>query len=411
MSVRIGNSIVAGMSGKVLHSIGEIFTTTDTGVIAGAVEANGGSYNLADYNSGKDSIASKLAAGTLPYVSKTEFQTRVANTGACDSFGWNGVGETYYAWTASSVSVTRAANPVSQDTYYTLSATPAVGDNLYYAAGSVDAAKIVEVASDYSYIVTDLDEGYYNHIRDTSKDIVGTTDTTFLVPKLNSWHVGKSAPVIGNGMTVGMTDGTNNFSLWNSNSAGAPIQGYVGLYGQPVGSTNPGAANQVNKGVGITTDPAKSGMITDLSETTNLRVMVQLATGVTDQALETCTSVLSDVSALKYDYVVDFQAPTATNNYTWYRKYKSGWIEQGGEITATSVADGTGTSGNNLITLPVPMVNTHYHINLQAQVGSSGWDYANGVILQSRSTTNLTVKVVAGNGSFPLFWQISGMVQ
>ncbi|MBP9999681.1 MAG: hypothetical protein KBT14_03260, partial [Proteobacteria bacterium] len=30
------------------------------------------------------------------------------------------------------------------------------------------------------------------------------------------------------------------------------------------------------------------------------------------------------------DYVVESQTPTAENNYTWYRKYKSGWVEQGG---------------------------------------------------------------------------------
>ena len=29
------------------------------------------------------------------------------------------------------------------------------------------------------------------------------------------------------------------------------------------------------------------------------------------------------------DYVVDSQLPTAENNYTWYRLYKSGWVEQG----------------------------------------------------------------------------------
>ena len=26
------------------------------------------------------------------------------------------------------------------------------------------------------------------------------------------------------------------------------------------------------------------------------------------------------------DYVVEWQTPTAENNYTWYRKYASGWI-------------------------------------------------------------------------------------
>lgn len=28
------------------------------------------------------------------------------------------------------------------------------------------------------------------------------------------------------------------------------------------------------------------------------------------------------------DYVIAMQRPTADNGYTWYRKYKSGWVEQ-----------------------------------------------------------------------------------
>ena len=26
------------------------------------------------------------------------------------------------------------------------------------------------------------------------------------------------------------------------------------------------------------------------------------------------------------DYVIAWQTPTAENNYTWYRKYKNGWV-------------------------------------------------------------------------------------
>lgn len=32
------------------------------------------------------------------------------------------------------------------------------------------------------------------------------------------------------------------------------------------------------------------------------------------------------------DVVIEYQIPTAENNYTWYRLYKSGWIEQGGVV-------------------------------------------------------------------------------
>ena len=54
------------------------------------------------------------------------------------------------------------------------------------------------------------------------------------------------------------------------------------------------------------------------------------------------------------DYVVESQLPTAENNYTWYRKYKSGWIEQGGNINFTQEVA--------TITLPVPVLNTHYTV-------------------------------------------------
>ena len=51
------------------------------------------------------------------------------------------------------------------------------------------------------------------------------------------------------------------------------------------------------------------------------------------------------------DYVVEFQAPTALNDYTWYRKYKSGWVEQGGKGLT-----------NLTIVLPVEMADDNYFI-------------------------------------------------
>lgn len=374
--------------------VGAIFTTPRTGTIEGAVEANGSSYNIADY-SGAGSIGALLAAGNIAYVSKTEFQTQVANTGACESFGWNGSTDTLYAWTAASV--TRAAQPVSEETYYTKSATPAVGDNLYDSTGKIDAAKILEVASDYSYIVTDLDEGYYNHIRDTSKDIAGTSDPTFLVPKLNPWHIGKFAPVAGNGITLGLTNGTTNMSMAPSAIASEGIFAGNNAYGKPVGTNNGSFVTGANS-LGITTDPTKSGIVSDLSETTNLRVMVQLATGATDEALETCTSVLSDVSALNAHRVIEFQAPTAANSYTWYRKYADGWVEQGGRYPNRQ---------NISTTMPVEMSDTNYSVVLTYEADSTFTpQYASLSISTSKTTTSFTIK---NAGSIFGGWQVSGM--
>ena len=63
-------------------------------------------------------------------------------------------------------------------------------------------------------------------------------------------------------------------------------------------------------------------------------------------------SELPDIS--NADYVVESQLPTAENNYTWYRKYKSGWIEQGGKYTTTTQ--------DHTIVLPVEMSDANYTV-------------------------------------------------
>ena len=36
------------------------------------------------------------------------------------------------------------------------------------------------------------------------------------------------------------------------------------------------------------------------------------------------------------DVVIEYQVPTSANNYTWYRKYASGWVEQGGYVASAT---------------------------------------------------------------------------
>ncbi|MCL2331745.1 MAG: hypothetical protein FWC61_04375 [Proteobacteria bacterium] len=59
------------------------------------------------------------------------------------------------------------------------------------------------------------------------------------------------------------------------------------------------------------------------------------------------------------DYVVASATGLSGTDYTsgWYRKYKSGWCEQGG-ITAATAAP--------IITFPIPMKDANYHTNATA---------------------------------------------
>ena len=105
---------------------------------------------------------------------------------------------------------------------------------------------------------------------------------------------------------------------------------------------------------------------------------------------------LNNVSA-GIDFVVESQLPTALNNYTWYRKYKSGWVEQGGLKSHS-----TGTTD---ITLPIEMSDTNYSV-----LGSFGTGYSaannNNFVLIAYSTTTIRL---TDNNSGSMYWIVSGI--
>ena len=103
------------------------------------------------------------------------------------------------------------------------------------------------------------------------------------------------------------------------------------------------------------------------------------------------------------DYVVAWQTPTAENNYTWYRKYKSGWVEQGG---CPSGASNTVCS----ITLPVEMSDANYTVIAIPQMKNSGTGgYSIGI--DSKTTTNFRFRgpTAGTNATNVPNWQVSGM--
>lgn len=110
------------------------------------------------------------------------------------------------------------------------------------------------------------------------------------------------------------------------------------------------------------------------------------------------------------DTVVEFQLPTEENDYTWYRKYASGWVEQGGYVQSP---ENTGQA----VTLPVTMLDAYYQVMVTASCSAirgggtssvvnrrqgGGWAYSPSVVYvismanESASTT-------------PVYWQVSGM--
>ena len=90
------------------------------------------------------------------------------------------------------------------------------------------------------------------------------------------------------------------------------------------------------------------------------------------------------------DYVIAWQNPTAENNYTWYRKYKSGWVEQGGR------------AGSATVTLPVEMSNNQYTAEYTQLYDYTG-DWNNNFRVRQTNTTNIIVHPTGG------MWLVCGM--
>ncbi len=95
----------------------------------------------------------------------------------------------------------------------------------------------------------------------------------------------------------------------------------------------------------------------------------------------------------KVPTLVAVQYPSATNNYTWYRKYSDGWVEQGGITTTTGS-----------VTLPVEMADTNYTVTAGFYYSAaSTW---NAGSIRPSTTTTLGVNL---NNANSLTWEVKGM--
>lgn len=107
---------------------------------------------------------------------------------------------------------------------------------------------------------------------------------------------------------------------------------------------------------------------------------------------------LLNTSPVINDYVVETQLPTSSNNYTWYRKYRSGWVEQGGRL-----AGGSG-SYTGTVNLPKEMADIYYSISMMPLTGSG----AVYVSVQGTITTasfNYSASDSPNNG---FCWEVKG---
>ena len=78
----------------------------------------------------------------------------------------------------------------------------------------------------------------------------------------------ETCPVYGNGMALGLTNGTNNYGLIPlgvGQDQASRLAAQTGTYGKNIGTGTSGSNTSNAKTLGVTTDPTKSGIVADLS--------------------------------------------------------------------------------------------------------------------------------------------------
>lgn len=97
----------------------------------------------------------------------------------------------------------------------------------------------------------------------------------------------------------------------------------------------------------------------------------------------------------KADAVIDYQEPTSANNYTWYRKYADGWVEQGS------------SNPQNLTTIvfPIEMADTNYTATCMGG-GHTGTGADIGIYIETKSTTGFTFQP---DRTTYVNWEVKGM--
>lgn len=346
---------------------------------------------------------------------------------------------TYYAWYDSGGDVR----------YYTLSETPSANDALYQEV----SGSMVEVSSEY-VVLSSYDSsttpprirvwtlgGTESYYRDTSNDITisraqtetiaGVTITYY--PSADGHKIvlpdqENNVTAIYNATGVAwyyILDTTNErFKLPRTKFGVTGLRDTVGNYVEPelpnivarLGGTISWARDNPFYGSGNTGSCSGSnyGMqntMMDLSRVNSIfkngatvqppatQMYLYFYVGeFTQAAIENTAGVVTeDFNELNAHKVIAFQAPNAGNNYTWYRKYADGWVEQGGTY---------GGSQNQTISLLVEMADNKYSLMLSFSTTSGNAPVYSSYAYRDKTTTSF---VAINSGSINGDWQVSGM--
>lgn len=158
-------------------------------------------------------------------------------------------------------------------------------------------------------------------------------------------------------------------------------------------------AEKITNTLGLAAIPTLADLLTELTY-----IREHIGDCLTEEDLSpletTIENIENAITTLQgYDYVIESQLPTADNNYTWYRKYKSGWVEQGGIVPQQ-------TSNDYLIVFPIEMSDTNYIWALNISKNSTDTVSFRVVSCWNFTTSTMTCRT---DTNFRKSWSIIGV--
>lgn len=388
------NNIVAGYGGT-KRNIGEVYFS-QSGLASdnpGALPGWTGEY----YENGKTlfpDLYSCVKAHSELQVTKAQYDSAIATYGECpkyvvDENGGTTTGTiTVYGWLASG------------STFYTKARNPVAGDSVWSSTDTTQESNytVISLSNDTLTFSGSTKEwsGTYSTTT-TGTGIVTTSGTSLRLPKYarnkrqlvkkevngNDWYALYSdgwleqGGYFANPQTIGTTAITGTF--WKPYANPPTLlfgnmshrkQGAYDSEHYPYDVTANGFTHENVQPQGQGTRWYAFGYAADtpmenimypwiVSFTAAVPASTAQAAEFTGALSGKANTDLSNVLA-NIDYVVESKVPTESDP-SWYRKYKSGWLEQGGLVASTSGATGT------VQTLLKPFANANYTLTATAR--------------------------------------------
>lgn len=329
--------------------------------------------------------------------------------------------EAPYAWKhGSRIVYTKSDKPKINDTIYEVDPQSTYGTVVavvpVYRTETVNGITIQFYLADDGHKICPASEennvmAIYNTTGVAWYYIIDTTNERFKLPRTKFGFTGIRSGV-GNYVEAGLPDlsGSVNVGMYGDPSGTGVFTDASAGYNWPLKGTH-----TQGYGGNVPFNASNGNSIYGNSDTVQPKAtemyLYFYVGGFTQTAIENTAGLNAELFNDKVDkghQVIAFQTPTAENNYTWYRKYADGWVEQGGHYTHDNVEKTVTT------TLAVVMADAHYNLQITKELSSAAttdmnYQFMAAWVLNSKTTTQFQTRMTAANRLNGYDWQVSGM--